>query len=109
MKTLFRGASRAAIILATTMPVVALAGTISGTVSDGTGTRALQSTQLRIVENGRIAEAGRDGSYRFPDVAPGRKLADHVAHLRVIKRRQGDSAVMRAHAPGRAEFRPGGY
>ncbi|WP_010336918.1 TonB-dependent receptor [Sphingobium yanoikuyae] len=71
MKTLFRGASRAAIILATTMPVAALAGTISGTVSDGTGTRALQSTQLRIVENGRIAEAGRDGSYRFPDVAPG--------------------------------------
>jgi len=71
MKTLFRGASRAAIILATAMPVAALAGTISGTVSDGTGTRALQSTQLRIVENGRIAEAGRDGSYRFPDVAPG--------------------------------------
>lgn len=68
----FRGASRAAIILAlAAAPTTALAGTISGTVSDGTGTRALQSTQLRIVELGRIAESGRDGSYRFPDVPAG--------------------------------------
>ena len=71
MNRLFRGASRAALILALSMPAAAIAGTISGTVSDGTGTRALQSTQLTIVELGRIAEAGRDGSYRFPDVAPG--------------------------------------
>ena len=71
MNRLFRGASRAAIALALTAPAAALAGTISGTVLDGTGTRALQSTQLRIVELNRIAEAGRDGSYRFPDVAPG--------------------------------------
>ncbi len=71
MNHLFRGASRAAIILGLAMPAAALAGTITGTVSDGTGTRALQSTQLRIVELNRVAEAGRDGSYRFPDVAPG--------------------------------------
>ncbi|MCK0530269.1 TonB-dependent receptor [Sphingobium agri] len=71
MNRFFRGASRAAIALALTAPAAALAGTISGTVLDGTGTRALQSTQLRIVELGRVAEAGRDGSYRFPDVAPG--------------------------------------
>lgn len=71
MNRLFRGASRAAIIIALGAPVAAFAGTITGTVSDGTGTRALQSTQLRIVENGRVAEAGRDGSYRFPDVAQG--------------------------------------
>ncbi|WP_150290063.1 TonB-dependent receptor [Sphingobium estronivorans] len=71
MNRLFRGASRAAMALALTTPAAALAGTITGTVSDGTGTRALQSTQLRIVELGRVAEAGRDGSYRFPDVAPG--------------------------------------
>ncbi|SCW80831.1 TonB-dependent receptor [Sphingobium faniae] len=68
---LLRSASRAAIVLALAMPTAALAGTITGTVSDGTGTRALQSTQLRIVELNRVAEAGRDGSYRFPDVAPG--------------------------------------
>jgi TonB-dependent receptor len=71
MSRIFRGASRAAIVIALATPVAAFAGTITGTVSDGTGTRALQSTQLRIVENGRVAEAGRDGSYRFPDVAPG--------------------------------------
>ncbi len=71
MHSLFRGVSRAAIIIALSTPVAALAGTISGTVSDGTGTRALQSAQLRIVELNRVAEAGRDGGYRFPDVAPG--------------------------------------
>lgn len=71
MKHLFRGASAAAIIFGLALPATALAGTISGTVSDGTGTRALQSTQLRIVELGRIAEAGRDGAYRFPDVPAG--------------------------------------
>lgn len=71
MTNLLRSASRAAIILALSTPIAAIAGTITGTVSDGTGTRALQSTQLRLVELGRIAEAGRDGDYRFPDVAPG--------------------------------------
>lgn len=71
MSRIFRGVSRAAIVIALATPAAALAGTITGTVSDGTGTRALQSTQLRIVENGRVAEAGRDGNYRFPDVAPG--------------------------------------
>ena len=74
MSRMFRGASRAAIALAIATsgvtPIAVWAGTITGIVSDGTGTRALQSTQLRIVENGRIAEAGRDGSYRFPDMAP---------------------------------------
>ncbi|QUT06190.1 TonB-dependent receptor [Sphingobium phenoxybenzoativorans] len=71
MISLISGASRAAIALALLLPVSALAGTIAGTVSDGTGTRALQSAQLRIVELNRIAEAGRDGSYRFPDVPAG--------------------------------------
>lgn len=71
MHQLFRGVSRAAIVFALVTPVAALAGTISGTVSDGTGTRALQSTQLTIVELGRVAEAGRDGNYRFPDVPAG--------------------------------------
>ena len=71
MNRILRGTSRAALTLALMTPVAAVAGTISGTVSDGTGTRALQSTLLRILENGRVAEADRDGSYRFPDVAPG--------------------------------------
>jgi hypothetical protein len=38
----------------------------------------------------------------------GCKFADHVTHLRAIKRSQGDCAVMRAHSPGRPEFGPGG-
>jgi TonB-dependent receptor len=71
MNSLISGASRAAIALALFMPASALAGTIAGMVSDGTGTRALQSAQLRIVELNRIAEAGRDGGYRFPDVPAG--------------------------------------
>ena len=36
----------------------------------------------------------------------GGKFRHHVAHLCAIERRQRDGAVMRAHAPGRAEFRP---
>ena len=71
MKHLFASASRAAIIFGFAMPAAAMAGTITGSVSDGTGTRALQSAQLRIVELNRVAEADRDGSFRFPDVAPG--------------------------------------
>ncbi len=47
------------------------AGAVTGIVSDATGTRTLQSAQLRIVELGRVAESDRDGSYRFPDVPAG--------------------------------------
>ena len=47
------------------------AGTIAGTVSDATGTRTLQSAQLRIVELNRVAESGRDGTFRFADVPAG--------------------------------------
>lgn len=71
MIRLLGGVSRAAVMLAFLAPASALAGDVVGTVSDGTGTRALQSTQLRIVELNRVAEAGRDGSYRFPDVPAG--------------------------------------
>jgi TonB-dependent receptor len=71
MTRLISRASRAAIAVALLSPAAAFAGTLSGIVSDGTGTRALQSTQLRIVELGRVAEAGRDGGYRFPDVPAG--------------------------------------
>lgn len=71
MIRLFTGASSAALALALMLPASAIAGTLTGTVSDGTGTRALQGTQLRLVELNRIAEAGRDGTYRFPDVPAG--------------------------------------
>ena len=37
----------------------------------------------------------------------GGKLADHVPHLMAVERRERNRAVMRAHAPGRPELRPG--
>ncbi|KRB85890.1 TonB-dependent receptor [Sphingomonas sp. Root710] len=71
MNRILRGASQAATTLALMSSGMAMAGTVVGTVSDGSGTRALQRAQLRIVELGRVAEAARDGSFRFPDVPAG--------------------------------------
>lgn len=49
----------------------ALAGEVSGNVSDGTETVALQATELMIEELGRRATSERDGSYRFDNVPAG--------------------------------------
>jgi TonB-dependent receptor len=57
--------------LAAVLPGTAFASDITGTVTDATDTRALQGTEIRIVELGRVAEASRDGSYRFSDVPAG--------------------------------------
>jgi len=57
--------------LAAALPTVAWASDIVGTVTDATNTRALQSTELRIAELGRVAESSRDGSFRFTDVPAG--------------------------------------
>ena len=57
--------------LAAALPTAAFASDIVGTVTDATNTRALQSAEVRIVELGRVAEAGRDGSFRFVDVPAG--------------------------------------
>ena len=38
----------------------------------------------------------------------GRELSNHARDLHTIERRQGNRAMMRPHAPGRSEFRPGG-
>jgi TonB-dependent receptor len=57
--------------LAAAIPGTAFAGDLTGTVTDASDTRALQSAELRLVELNRIAESDRDGSFRFPDVAPG--------------------------------------
>lgn len=52
-------------------PAIANARDISGTVTDQDGIRALQGTQVRIVELNRVAEAGRGGTFRFVDVPEG--------------------------------------
>ncbi|ALJ11318.1 TonB-dependent receptor [Sphingopyxis macrogoltabida] len=57
--------------LAAALPVTAYAGDLTGSVTDASDTRALQGAQLRIVELGRVAEADRDGSFRFADVPAG--------------------------------------
>lgn len=50
---------------------IAHAGEISGNVNDATGTRALQSATVRIVELGRSVETDRAGRYVFADVPAG--------------------------------------
>ena len=57
--------------LAATLPTAAYAGDLTGTVTDATDTRALQGAQLRIVELGRVAEADRDGTFRFSNIPAG--------------------------------------
>ncbi|ALH78891.1 TonB-dependent receptor [Sphingopyxis macrogoltabida] len=57
--------------LAAAFPATAFAGDLTGSVTDASDTRALQGAQLRIVELGRVAEADRDGSFRFADVPAG--------------------------------------
>lgn len=52
-------------------PATALANDVTGTVTDARGIRALQGTQLRIVELNRVTEASRDGSFRFTDLSAG--------------------------------------
>jgi len=49
----------------------ALAGEVAGSVMDSSGTMALNSAQLRIVELNRVTVAARDGSFRFVDVPAG--------------------------------------
>ncbi|MBJ7499052.1 MAG: TonB-dependent receptor [Sphingopyxis sp.] len=57
--------------LAAALPTAAHAGDLTGTVTDATDTRALQGAQLRIVELNRVAEADRDGSFRFSNLPAG--------------------------------------
>ncbi len=67
IKNLLSGTAAAMILC----PAAAWAGTITGTVSDPSETRGLQSAQVRIVELDRVVTTGRDGGYRFPDVPAG--------------------------------------
>ena len=73
MNRFWAGSRRAiaAALIASTVAVPAMAGEIRGTVSDASRTRALQAAQVELVELGRTAVAGRDGSFRFSDVPAG--------------------------------------
>lgn len=49
----------------------ALAGSLSGRVSDASGVKSLQSADVEIVELKRRAQTGNDGLFRFGDVPDG--------------------------------------
>lgn len=49
----------------------ALAGSLSGRVTDASGVKSLQSAEVEIVELKRRAETGSDGQFRFGDVPDG--------------------------------------
>lgn len=49
----------------------ALAGSLSGRVSDASGVKSLQSAEVEIVELQRRAQTGSDGLFRFGDVPDG--------------------------------------
>jgi len=65
----FLSSCAAALAVAAASPVVA--GEVSGTVVDPSGTLGLQAAELRIVELNRIAVSRRDGSYSFGEVPAG--------------------------------------
>lgn len=73
-----RKATRRNLLLATTALTVCMAGSptwsasLSGSVSDASGVRALGGAEVIILELNRTAETGTDGSFRFGDLAPGR-------------------------------------
>lgn len=61
----------AGLLASASFATIAHAGEISGQVHDATGTRALQSATVRIVELDRAVETDRSGSYIFADVPAG--------------------------------------
>ena len=70
--TKLRFASRVGLIaLSTALAAPAIAGDIRGTVIDETGTAALRSAEVRIVELDRTATTERDGSFLFAEVPAG--------------------------------------
>ena len=71
MSTAGRRLALVALMCATALPSAAIAATIVGTVSEQSGTRALEGAEVRLVELGRVAEAAGDGSFRFADVPAG--------------------------------------
>ncbi len=67
-KSLFAGTSMCALALATTP---AIAGDLTGTVTDATDTIALRSATIEIEAVGRQVSTARDGSYRITDLPAG--------------------------------------
>src|SRR3546814_4915904 len=52
----------ALLLAGTSFVSIAQAGEVAGSVADASGTRALQAASVRLIELGRVATTGRDGS-----------------------------------------------
>jgi TonB-dependent receptor len=72
MKTNLWMSAALAPVLALAAFAPATADVIRGRVTDQAGARALQGAQVRIIELGRVAEAGAGGEFRFADLPAGR-------------------------------------
>ncbi|SEN03286.1 TonB-dependent receptor [Sphingomonas gellani] len=64
-------ALRLALLASCAFAAPVFAQDLTGSVADSTNTRTLAGAEVRIVELGRVTEAGRDGSFRFGDIPPG--------------------------------------
>lgn len=67
-----RAALRAAGMLLTLFAAAAQAGTLTGRVSDGSGSQALVGAEITLVEANRRAVVGADGRFQFGDLPAGR-------------------------------------
>jgi TonB-dependent receptor len=61
----------AVVVAGSCVTSAALAGSLSGRVSDASGVKFLQSAEVEIVELQRRAQTGSDGLFRFGDVPDG--------------------------------------
>ena len=74
MKTMTRRGKRGLWVVVLTSSLLSggvSAGTITGRVTDNSGTRTLNGAEVKIIELDRVTVAGADGSYRFSDVPAG--------------------------------------
>lgn len=81
----------------------AMAGTLTGRVSDGSGATSLQSAEVEIVELGRKAQTGADGVFRFADVPDG----NYTLRVRYVGSDAVQSAVQVAGDTRDADVRLG--
>lgn len=96
--------------MAAVLMVPALAASLSGRVVDTTGSVTLEGARIQLLELGRTAESGPDGSFRFADVPPGTYTVRILyAGADAVERRvditaQGDVAIDVAVGPQANEY-----
>ncbi|MEW9856608.1 TonB-dependent receptor [Novosphingobium sp. M1R2S20] len=61
----------AGLLATASLPTLAYAGEVAGSVTDESGTRALESATVRLIELNRVVESDRSGRYSFSDVPAG--------------------------------------